>query len=120
MARASIKTAQDSFPKQGNRELPVTYDFTAVASINDDLTPEQMASQIESVQSIYIDNSANGSPFQITFNGIYMIQVLPGRQGIYPVIAAGGMKLVAASAGGVKVPVIFSNTAKNYYEWGAA
>jgi hypothetical protein len=118
--RTSIKTAQSSFPAQGNRELPWTYDFTNVALINDDLGPEMQTSQIDTVQSIYIDNSLNGSAFNIAFNAIYNINVLPGRQGVYPVMASGLIKIVAQSAGAVKVPVIFSNTQKSSYaEWGA-
>lgn len=118
--RGSIKTPVQSFPKQGNRELPWIYDFTATASINDDLGPEMQTGQIDEIQSIYIDNSANLSPVTFIFNGIYNVTAKPGTQGIYPVIAAGLVKILAQSAGAVKVPVIFSNTAKPFFVWGAA
>lgn len=97
----------------------MVYDFTNVATIYDDLTPEMMASEIDLVAAVYIDNSQNGSPFNLSFNAYFNINVLPGRQGIYPVLSSGGLKVTATSAGAVKVTVIYSNTNKPPFEWGA-
>lgn len=117
--RPAFKTASESFPKSGNRELPVILNFTAVSVINDDLSPEMRQSQIETIQSIYIDNSLNSGTFTIQFfPSQQIISVQPFTQGVYPVICWGAISYTAQTNGGVKVPVIFSNTARNWQTWG--
>jgi hypothetical protein len=123
MARVAFKTAFGSFPKQGNRALPITLDFTPanVALISDDLSPEMQASQIESVQAIYVDNSANPNPSNFVFGSYQPLMVKPGKQGVYPVIAQGSLQYTAATPNGVKVFIMFlNNTANTYGEWGGA
>lgn len=120
MPRVSVKTALDSFPKQGNRELPVTLDFTNAGTLFDDLAAEMQAGQIDFVQSVYIDNSLNAASLLITFLDTGMnITAQPYSQGIYPVIAGGVPRYRATTSPGQKVEIIFSNTQRRFQTWGA-
>jgi hypothetical protein len=118
--RVAFRTAQESFPRGGNKELPVNWTFTNATGTNiaDDLSPEMMASQIESIQSVYIDNSLNSGAVNLTLNGGQVITAQPYTQGIYPVIAAGRISYNLNAAVGSIVGLIFSNTAKPYVVWG--
>lgn len=118
MARPAQKTASESYPKSGNRELFITLDFSNVGTINDDLSPEQRQSAIETFQSIYIDNSLNAASLTIQFNNQQIVFVQPFTQGVYPIIQAGMCSYVAKTAQGIKIPIILSNTAKPYQVWG--
>ena len=118
MARPSLKTASESYPRSGNRELLLTLDFTNVGTILDDLFPEMSGSQIETIQSVYIDNSQNPSTLTFQFNQGQTLVAQPYTQGIYPVIAAGNLRYTATTTPGLKIPIIFSNVAKPYQVWG--
>lgn len=121
MARVAWKTSSESFPKSGNRELSLLLNFSAQAVILDDLSPEMRQSEIETIQSIFIDNSANPAPFTIQFfpsNQIILVQAF--NQGIFPVINWGALSYKASTAQGIQIPVIFSNTAKSFSVWGPA
>lgn len=115
------KTAQQSWPAQGNRELPVSLDFTGGAVVNGDLSGEMQHSQIESIQSIFIDNSLSSSSFTIQFPITGQILFVPSfKQAILPVIEPGAIRYIAKSNSGLQIPVIFSNTMKTYCVWGPA
>lgn len=117
MARPSLKTAANSFPKQGNRELPVTYNFTNAATIPEDLSPEMMAGELDAVQSVWVDNSLNPNDLTINFNGVQNLLVRQYRQGCYPVISQGSLQLTLSTVqGNVNVQVIYSNTVKTFFE----
>lgn len=120
MARPAYKTASESFPKSGNRELPIRLDFTLTGTIFDDLTPEMQASQIETIQSVYIDNSANTATLTLTILGPIpqVIQAQPFTQGYYPVISSGTLRYRAVANAGQTINIIFSNTEKKYTVWG--
>lgn len=118
MPRASFKSAVGSFAKQGNRELPITLDFTNTDLINDDLFPEMAAGYIDVVQTVFVDNSGNPNKITFVFNEVFTLVVMQYKQGIYPVISSGKISYTAATTAGVKVPIIFSNTAKQAVEWG--
>jgi len=116
--RVAFKTASESFPKQGNRELPVLLDFTNTGVINDSLFSE-MQGQIETIQCVYIDNSANFSTLSLKFRKTQqVILAQPLTQGIYPVIEPGAIEYQATTSQGQTVPIIFSNTAKDFNVWG--
>jgi len=121
MARVAWKTASESWPKMGNRELVLTLDFTNAGIINDDLSPEMQLSEIESIQSIFIDNSLNTANLSITFypSG-QSIQAQAFSQGVYPVICWGRISYQATTTQGVRVPIILSNVPKPYFAWGPA
>src|ERR1700735_1530474 len=107
VVRIGFKSPNQQFPVSP-RELPVNLDFTKTAIITDDLGPEMQQSQIEFIQSVWIDNSNNADIMTIQFNNGQNIEAQPGSQGVYPVISSGLLRYVAQSAGGVIVPVIFS------------
>lgn len=119
MARPSFKTFTESFPRQGNRELPITIDFSNSGIVSDDLSPEMQQSQIETIQTVFIDNSLNAASFVLNVSppGQY-ITAQPYTQGTYPIIVQGLLRYTAQTAQGIKIPVIFSNTAKPYFVWG--
>lgn len=117
--RAAFKTAAGSYPAMGNRELPISLTFGAAGVILDDLTPDLQQSKIESLQSIFIDNSQNSSPFTIQFFPSYqIIQAQAYTQGIYPIINWGALSYKATGQNGTTTNLIFSNTEKPYYVWG--
>jgi hypothetical protein len=118
MARVAFKTPGNAVPEQGNRELPLTLDFSNIGMISDTLFNEQSSSQIDFIQSVYIDNSGNAGEFTITFNGMQTIIAQPYTQGIYPVIASGALSYIAKTPQGIKIPLIFSNMAKPFATWG--
>lgn len=116
--RAAFKTASASYPSQGNREIPITLDFTATGTLSDDLTPEMHQSEIETIQTVYIDNSLNPSPLTITpLDTQATITAQAFSQGIYPIISRGQFRYKATTAQGIKVQVVFSNTQKSFATW---
>lgn len=123
IARPAFKTAAESFPRSGNRELPILIPLSVFSPVSDNLQPEMSASQIETIQSVFIDNSQNPDTLTLTLISALGNQTLvaqPNTQGVYPVMCSGALAYIAASAGGVNVPVIFSNTAKPLFVWGPA
>jgi hypothetical protein len=119
MVRVAFKTASESFPRQGNRELSISLDFSNTGVILDDLSPEMQQSEIETLQCVYIDNSQNAAPFIIQFfPSMQIVQAQAYSQGIYPIICGGRVSYKASTSAGIKIPVIFSNTAKDFFAWG--
>jgi hypothetical protein len=117
MPRVSLKSAAGSRPTQGNRELPVTYNFTNAAVLFDDLTPEMMGNEIDTVQSIWVDNSQNPNDVTILLGQYQSLLVRQYRQGIYPVIFQGSLRVSLTTVqGNVNVNVIYSNTMKPFFE----
>lgn len=118
--RVAFKTATNSYPSQGNRELPVTLDFSATGTLFDDIFPEMSASQIETIQSVYIDNSLNAAALSLQFLDTQItITAQPYTQGIYPVISQGALRYKATTTSGIKIPICFSNVEKKASTWGA-
>jgi hypothetical protein len=117
--RPAFRTAQESWPKQGNRELTVNLNFTASGTVFDDLGPEMQASQIDFIQSVYIDNSQNNAPLTLTFLDTNInITAQPLTQGLYPVFAQGLVRYKAVTSPGIVIPICFSNTPKDHFVWG--
>lgn len=117
--RVAFKTANSSYPAQGNRELPVALDFTNTGTIQDTLYNELSLSQIESIQSVWIDNNDNPAPLIIQFQGGNRIVAQPYSQGVYPVLAQAPILYKATTSPGIVINVLFSNTEKQYFEYGA-
>ena len=120
--RVAWKTGGDYTPKQGNRELAITYDFSATASYLDDLLPELSSHQIEFVQSVFIDNSLNPNPLTIQFaQGPQQPIVAPAQsQGIYPVLMGGDIRyqISTTPSAALLVKLIFSNVKREFKTWG--
>lgn len=122
MARSAYKTPLGATPKQGQRSLPITYNFTNQAAFNDDLSPEIQMGEIEFVQAVYVDNSGNPNPLTIIFlSGPQQPLTVPAfGQGIYPVIAIGLVKYTITTVqGAVNVKLIWLNNYQgSYTQWG--
>lgn len=120
--RVAWKTGADYVPKQGNRELAISYDFSVNASYLDDLLPELTSGQIEFVQSVFIDNSANLNPLLIQFlqGPQQPIQAPAQSQGYYNVTMGGDVryKISTTPAAALNVKLIFSNVKREQQTWG--
>lgn len=104
-----------------NIALPMTLDFTdPSATAAKDLFQEQSRDEIPFVQSIYIDNSLNGSGMSITIAGTNQkINMAKNMQGYLPVLVPQGpLQFTATSAGNVKVPIIWLSMMVPYLTWG--
>lgn len=119
VTRQSYKTGSGYTPGQGNRELPTVLALSGAQSFDDDLTNEMLQGSIETVQSVYIDNSLNGQSVSIQFKGgpRQKITCPANAQGYFPVVPFGAVKFTATSTGAVDVPVIWSNTERNANVW---
>jgi len=121
MARSAFKTAMNYTPKQGQRSLPISYNFTNQALFADDLGPEMQAGEIDIIQSVYVDNSKNPNALTIQFlYGPQQPLVIPGlAQGVYPVIHAGVVRYTASTTqGAVTVNIVWLNTQATFTQWG--
>lgn len=117
--RPAFKTSGGITPIQGNRELPTVLLLAAAQTFGDDLSAEMTQGDMDLIQSVYIDNSLNASNVSIQFTGgtAQKITCPSNAQGYFPVVPMGRVVFVAASAGGVNVPVIWSNTERNANVW---
>jgi len=125
-ATTAYKTIQGAFPKIGNRELPWSFNFQAAGggslTLTKDFGEHIRSGAIDGFQSIFIDNSNNGNALTLQFVSAFTftIEVLGNTQGIYPVIHSGPVALNAtttATAGGVPVNLVLSNTPKSFFAW---
>lgn len=118
--RPVFKTPAGYVPTEGNREMPDPLDFTAVTSIDADLSNEQRMGGMDLIQSVFIDNTQNAVGVTIQFQyGLLQRIVCPAlSQGIFPVLVPGAVKYRATSTGGVIIPVIWSNMQREFAVWG--
>ncbi len=120
----SYQTALLAMPSEGQRIIPARLDFQNVGSIETDLTEFLLSQKMSFVQSVYIDNSLNGSALDLRFidgeTGGYLITAQPYSQGWYPVaVPIGGVVFTATTAQGIIVPIKLANCAMPYFTWGA-
>lgn len=118
IVRFPLKSAAETFPREGVRELVDILDFTSVGTFAADLFQEMAAGQIESIQCVYIDNSLNNAQLILLINGVQTITAQPLTQGIYPVICQGPLRYQATSSQGQTITVVWSNVAKDFNVWG--
>jgi hypothetical protein len=120
--QTSFETTNLLAPKQGNRAMPVDFDFTNVGTITGDFGEEQRAAVCENIQSVYIDNSGNASTFSLTVLAMgprgHVIQAQPFTQGWYPLPVAGVMRYKAVTTQGQVISCIFANFPMAYFVWG--
>ena len=75
-----------------------------------DLTNLEMTGQIDNIQSMFVDNSANSASVSATFSlSNQKVVIPPYSQGWIPIIAPKPAKVAFASTGGVNVPFFFVN-----------
>lgn len=123
MARSSFPLPNTAKPINGGVALPINFSFDVggVASQNADLNAEMQANQIDFVQSIWIDNSANANPVTLIFAGMAQrIIVKKNHQGIYPLLIPQGpcgFSIATTLAAGLIVPVILFNVQIPQANW---
>lgn len=117
--RAAFKTPSNSIPLQGDRELPIPLNFTAVQSIDDDLSPELSGGAIDFIQSVFIDNASAAANLTLQFKyGINQRIICPAKcQGFFPLLVIGRVIYTATSASGLIIPVVWSNTKRHPQVW---
>ena len=103
--------------------LQVPLDFTATSEIDCSLNVSHGISNvsgIDGIQSVYIDNSLNGSILTLQLdNGPYYV-CPPYSQAVFPLFFSGEMlNFIAVSAGAVKTTVTFLNTREQAQIWSA-
>ena len=106
-------------PDGGPRCLPLPLDFAANAEWVLDYGNMQQRNFLNMVQSVWVDNSLNGSILAITVPGTnQVLKVPPNTQGYFPLIVPNPLKLVFDSAGGVLCQVILLNFPVAGFMWG--
>lgn len=123
--RPTQKTANLAQPDQGARILPIDLDFTTATGIINtqdfDLVQEKEGGRIDIVQTVFIDNSLNCTPFFLTVKGVgafgRVVQAAPFTQGYYELPIEDVPRFTAATAQRGKVPITFYNVALPYVVW---
>ena len=83
-----------------------------------DFAPYYDQGKIDHIESVFIDNSANASPFTVTMNGTQQAIMCPANaQGWFNVIATGKPSVQFYTAGGVNVVCVFVNVAMPAQVW---
>lgn len=118
--RPTFALPSNAEPSEGPRGLAISLVFAGASSIDGETTLEQMQNLLSFVQSIYIDNSAVGTAFNITFQPFgYNIAVKANQQGIWPVICGpGACRFRATAAGAGTVKIILANCLIQPATWG--
>ncbi len=101
--------------------FPMTLDFTSVASIEIDLTLENMAGVINAIQTLYVSNTDNPGAVTFVFQGTGQKLVIePGQSGYFPITT--GQKLFCVASCAVDpdaiVPIQFLNVPMPAFGWG--
>lgn len=117
---APRNTNNQMLPPSGPKFLPLRMDFTSGNTLAFDLSTLQDRGFISQIQTLYADNSNNGSPLVLTFGtpGAQNITVPAGFQGYYPVLFP-DHTLSAFSAGAVAVNISLINVPIPPTHWGA-
>lgn len=97
-------------PQSGPKALPIDYDFSVATSYTQNLFSAQGQGWIEFVQSLYIDNSANGQPITIDIAQTRQhLSVPAGFCAYLPVLAPNPPNMTFTTTGGVAIRVHFLN-----------
>jgi len=88
-------------PCNGAYDLAIPLDFGAATTYEIDVTTLQQQGFIEGIQTVYVDNSLNGSPLIITCSVTSQkIQVPSLAQGFFPLLQPTPAKITVNTAGG--------------------
>lgn len=99
-----------TIPTEGPKAIPQTLDFTTVNTIIVDFTSAMSQGRITAIQTLWMDNSQNEQPVQITIEGTQQIVTFPaGAQGTIPIIAANRPKFICVSNGAVALQTVWLN-----------
>lgn len=123
MLRNAFQTPNLAAAAGGSQAISLTLDFTSSGVVPVDLTAEFSQGIIDFAQSIFIDNADNAANLDLTFTGAPVAQRIraqPFSQGWYAISwPKGAGRLVAQTAQGQKINVIFANFAMPYTTYGA-
>lgn len=99
-------------PKKGPKAIRLDLDFSAVTSIEVDLTKEQDAEMIEFIQAMWIDNYVGARRIDIVIQGVPMPLKVPAlSSGMFPIIHPGHFRATFSVSAIMATPVavIFLN-----------
>jgi hypothetical protein len=97
-------------PPEGPKVVSTLLNFTSTSQLTVDFTIANQQQTITAVQSIWVDNSSNGSTLSIYCIGTQQNVVIPaGWQGTVPIIAANRPKFLVTTTGGVEVNLLWLN-----------
>lgn len=115
----SIPAFNSTVPKMGPKCVPIFPDFTAAGSYLVDLTMMQQQNQIDSLQSIFIDNSGGNVPITLQVGITKQIVTLPPfSQGVLPLFIPNPPQFTVTSQGNTyAVQLICTNMPLPYMVW---
>jgi hypothetical protein len=97
-------------PPEGSRAVPLTLDFTAQVQYTLDLQNFIARNLISMVQAIFVDNSNNASPIEISMpNSGQTLIVPPNAQAYLSVLAPNPASFVFLTMGGVIIDITLLN-----------
>lgn len=103
-------TINATIPTEGPKAIPQTLDFTLANTIVVDFTLAMSQGKITAIQTLWLDNSANEQPVQITVEGTAQVITFPaGAQGTIPIIAANRPKFTCVSLGNAALQSVWLN-----------
>lgn len=108
------------FPQQAAM-LYIPLDFTADEIIQVDMPVShgiRNTTGLDGAQSVFIDNSANGSSVTLNFNNGFDITCPAYAAGVFPILVdLQGLKFIASSTGGAVTKTWFTNTREQPALW---
>lgn len=114
----SVRVGDKPPQLEGNRAVPVNFDFTAVQSYNFDFQMLVQQKKISFVQTVYIDNSLNSQPSYMLIGTTNQLIIAPPlSQGYYNCLISGPAKMTLSTTGAVIVPVQFMNFEVDALVW---
>lgn len=108
-------------PAEGAKILPLTFDFSSVASYSENLLIENTEGVIQFVQSVFVDNSDNTNPLVILIAVTNQRLIVPANaQGIWPIFTVDQTRFTISTtpAANLSVNVSFANVPMPFTQWG--
>ena len=97
-------------PCNGPRAVPFKANFNLASQYDFNFTAAQQGGQIDSVQTVYVDNSANTAALTLTIDGTQQSIVIPPNSCAYlPIVAPLATVIHATTTGLVTVYLAFLN-----------
>lgn len=107
---ATILERTLGMPAEGPKCVPVTLDFSAADTYNLDYSNMARRGFMQSLQTVWVDNSLNGDPVSIIIPASQQTVKIPANtQGYYCLICPNPIKISFTSAGAAVVTVLLLN-----------
>lgn len=107
-------------PKEGPKAIPVLCQFGTTQSFTIDFQNVQSRGVINSIQTVFIDNSGNTKSITLTDTATTQEIICPGNsQGYFPIMVPNPPVFTAVSTGTANVQIIFMNVQINPIVWNA-